>query len=157
MTRKEITKNLTEMLEKYINPNRDTRIYYAKEVTVDYGTKNECRIDFMKFKPKNNSVSGIEQGIFYAYEIKSSVEDFYSGHGTNWHISDMNYIVTTHEVYEKIKNELPYWVGFIAPSDDMWKEMEVVVKAKQHNRNKPCSELLLMMFRSANRELIRRK
>lgn len=155
--RKETTKYLSELLEKYINPHNDTRIYYAKEVTFNYGMKDECRIDYMKFKPKNNSISGIEQGIFYAYEIKSSIDDFHSGHGVNWNIADMNYIVTTREVYEQIKNELPYWVGFMTSSDDIWKSMKVIKKAKQHDRTKSCSEMLLMMFRSVNREVIKRK
>ena len=93
--RKEITKNLSNLLEKYINPTNDPRIYYAKEVTFNYGTVNECRIDYMQFCPKNNSISGIEQGIFKAFEIKSSIEDFNSGHGCNWNIADKSYLVTT--------------------------------------------------------------
>jgi len=155
MNRKETTKYLSELLEKYINPNNDPRIYYAKEVTFDYGTKNEHRIDYMQFKPKSFTVSGIEQGLFYAYEVKSSVEDFESGHGTNWYTADRSYIVTTEEVYEQIKNKLPHWVGFIAP--DTYKPLKVIKVAKQHDRIKPCSEMLLCMFRSANRELIKQK
>ena len=155
MNRKEITKKLSELLEKGINPHNDTRIYYAKEVTFDYGTKDACRIDYMLFRPRNNYISGIEQGKFYAYEIKSSVEDFHSGHGVNWGIADYTYIVTLPEVYEKIKKELPHWVGCMVPSESRWAPLEVIKKAKQYNRKKACSEMLLMMFRSANREVIK--
>ena len=82
--RPEITKNLSMALERYLNPQNDTRIYIAKEVTFDYGTNHATRVDYMRFKPVNNTVSGIEKGDFYCYEIKSSVEDFHSGHGLNF-------------------------------------------------------------------------
>lgn len=55
----------------------------AKEVTFDYATTHAIRVDYMKFKPVNNTVSGIEKGDFYCYEVKSSIEDFNSGHGLN--------------------------------------------------------------------------
>lgn len=42
--RKEITKNLSNLLEKYINPTNDPRIYYAKEVTFNYGTVSEAML-----------------------------------------------------------------------------------------------------------------
>ena len=142
------------MLEKYINPRNDTRIYYAKEVTFDYGTQDEHRIDYVEFRPKSFSVSGIEQGMFYGYEIKSCIEDFKSGHGKNWYTCDMTYLVTLPEVYEHAKDTLPHWVGLMTPE---YGELKVVKKAKPHPRNKGCSEMLLCMFRSANRENIRRK
>lgn len=81
--RPEITKMLSEHLEKQINVN-DTRVYWAKEVTFGYGTAHARRVDYMRFVPKNNSVSGIEKGDFYCYEIKSSVEDFHSKNGHNF-------------------------------------------------------------------------
>lgn len=84
MGRSEITRALSGMLEKYINPKNDSRIYWAQEVTFDYATSNAIRVDYMRFKPVNNTVSGIEKGDFYCYEIKSSVEDFRSGHGLNF-------------------------------------------------------------------------
>ena len=74
--RKSITKDLSERVEKYINPRNDPRIYWAREVTLDYGRESQCRVDYMVFKPVTNSVSGIEKGDFYCYEVKSSVEDF---------------------------------------------------------------------------------
>ena len=156
VNRKEITSKLSILLEEYLNPHKDTRIYIAKEVTFNYGRKDECRVDYMRYKPKNNTVSGIEQGMFYAYEIKSSVEDFNSGHGTNWDIADYSYIVTLPDVYASISRSLPYWVGCIVPSDKLGTSMEVIKKAKAHDRTKPCSEMLLMMFRSANRDVIKK-
>ena len=73
MTRPEITAELSAMLEKKINPHNDPRIYWAKEVTFDYSTDHAVRVDYMRFVPVNNSVSGIEKGDCYCYEIKSSV------------------------------------------------------------------------------------
>ena len=93
--RPEITKKLSMSLEKYINPKNDTRIYMAKEVTFDYATGHAIRVDYMKFKPVNNTVSGIEKGDFYCYEVKSSIEDFNSGHGLNF-IGDYNSVSYTH-------------------------------------------------------------
>lgn len=153
--RKYITKWLSECLEKYLNPHNDPRIYYAKEVTFNYAGLNECRIDYMKFTPQNNSISGIEHGVFTAYEIKSSVADFKSGHGCNWTIADKSYLVTTQEVYNEIKNLLPYWVGCIVPVEN--NTLKVIKNAKMHDRGKPLAEMLLMMFRSSNRELYKLK
>lgn len=58
MKRGEITKALSEMTEKLINPCNDPRIYWAKEVTFDYSSSHAIRVDYMKFKPVNNTVGG---------------------------------------------------------------------------------------------------
>ncbi|WP_409016164.1 hypothetical protein [Anaerostipes caccae] len=55
-SRPEITKALSLSVKKHINPRNDPRIYMAAEVTFDYGTSTAVRVDFMKFKPKNNTV-----------------------------------------------------------------------------------------------------
>ena len=83
-SRREITETLSGLLESHIDPKRDTRVYWAKEVTFDYATGHAVRVDYMLFKPVNNTVSGIEKGDFWCYEVKSSVEDFRSGHGLNF-------------------------------------------------------------------------
>lgn len=82
--RPEITAMLSLSIQRHICPNNDPRIYWAREVTFDYATMNAVRVDFMKFKPVNNTVSGIEKGDFYCYEVKSSVEDFHSKNGHNF-------------------------------------------------------------------------
>lgn len=97
MTRGETTKFLSDLAEKLINPHNDPRIYWAREVTFDYATTRAVRVDYMKFKPVNNTVSGIEKGDFYCYEVKSSVEDFRSKNGHNF-IGDYNYYVMPHDV-----------------------------------------------------------
>ena len=146
---------LSLAIEKHINPHNDPRIYWAREVTFDYATSHAVRVDYMKFKPVNNTVSGIEKGDFYCYEVKSSIEDFHSKNGHNF-IGDYNYYVMPEDVYEKIKNEIPYYVGAFVPSGmhyrGEWRELKSVKKAKRKDRERPVSEMLLMMFRSCARE-----
>ncbi len=149
--RPEITKALSLSLERYINPHNDTRIYWAKEVTFDHATGNSFRVDYMRFKPVNNSISGIEKGDFYCYEVKSSVEDFHSKNGHNF-IGDFNYYVMPAEVYAVVSKEIPHYVGVLVPSDKPWIELISVKKAKRKDRSRPVSEMLLMMFRSAARD-----
>lgn len=148
MTRGEITKSLSEMTEELINPFHDPRIYWAREVTFDYSTTHAIRVDYMKFLPVNNTVSGIEKGDFYCYEVKSSVEDFRSKNGHNF-IGDFNYYIMPHDVYLEVQNEIPYNVGVYCPNS--W-ELRAVKKAKRKDRGRPVSEMLLMMFRSAARD-----
>ena len=154
--RKQITKALSLSLERYLNPHNDPRIYIAQEVTFDCATGHAIRVDFMRFKPVNNSVSGIEKGDFYCYEIKSSVEDFHSKHGHNF-LGDYNYYVMPEDVYEKIKNEIPYNVGVFVSSMKEYRgllELYMIKKAKRKDRERPTTELLFMMFRSAARDRI---
>lgn len=158
--RKEITEMLSLSAEKHINPYNDPRIYWAREVTFDYSTQNAVRVDFMRFKPVNNTVSGIEKGDFYCYEVKSSVEDFHSKNGHNF-IGDFNYYVMPEEVYEKVNDEIPYGVGVFVPTIPVlgsdgkkWYNLESAKKAKRKDRSRPVSEMLLMMFRSCARERI---
>lgn len=156
-SRPEITKLLSLSIKMHINPTSDPRIYWAREVTFDYATCSAVRVDYMKFKPVNNTVSGIEKGDFYCYEVKSSVEDFHSKNGHNF-IGDFNYYVMPEEVYEKVKAEIPHNVGVYVPEKmnyrGMWYDLKSVKKAKRVDRERPVSEMLLMMFRSAARERV---
>ena len=101
----------------------------------DYATTHAVRVDYMKFKPVNNTVSGIEKGDFYCYEVKSSVEDFRSKNGHNF-IGDYNYYVMPHDVFIKIKAEIPYKVGGYCPCGN---ELKSVKKAVRADRERPVS------------------
>ena len=155
--RPQITTKLSDLFEEYIDPHNDPRIYWAKEVTFDYATANTVRVDYMKFKPKNNTVSGIEHGDFYCYEIKSSVEDFRSKNGHNF-LGDYNYYVMPKEVYETVEKEIPFAVGVMCPATvtgwSLAEKLQVVKLAKRKDRSRPCSEMLLMMWRSSRREVV---
>ena len=156
--RPQITKILSLSIQKYINPYNDPRIYWAREVTFDYGTDHAVRVDYMKFAPINNTVPGIEKGDFYCYEVKSSVEDFHSKNGHNF-LGDYNYYVMPEEVYEKVKKEIPYGVGVMVPTikncRGEWYGLKSVKNAKRNSRTKSVTEMLLMMFRSAARDRIK--
>lgn len=160
MSRKEITLSLSESIEKHINPKDDSRIYMAKEVTFDYATGHAIRVDYMKFKPINNTVSGIEKGDFYCYEVKSSVEDFHSKNGHNF-IGDFNYYVMPEDVYNEVKNEIPYNVGVYIPDGvnykGKWYDLKCIKKARRKDRDRPVNEMLLMMFRSCSRDVLKFK
>ena len=151
--RKETTKSLADMLWQYLNPSDDPRIYIASEVTFDYGSPDQCRVDYMRFKPLNNSVSGIEKGDVFCYEIKSCPEDFASIHGHNL-LGDYNYYVMPKETYEAVRDKLEYNAGVLCPEGD---RLESVKKARRCDRKRPLTEVLLMMFRSANREICKSK
>lgn len=103
MTRKETTKWLTELL---IKEKLSDRKYYAKEVTLDYDTSHPRRVDVMEFRPEGvMGISAIEKGIFICYEIKSCIDDVYSGNGLNFY-GEKNFIVTTMEVYQKLQDDI---------------------------------------------------
>ena len=154
LTRKEITALLSELTEKYICPNNDPRIYWAKEVTFDYSTDHKVRVDYMMFKPVNSSTSGIEHGDFFCYEIKSSVEDFHSKNGHNM-IGDYNYYVMPKDVYDKVKDNIPWGAGVLCPfGEEGTQELKSVRRATKKTRRRSATEILMMMFRSANRDLI---
>lgn len=151
MSRPEITESLSKALEKYIDPQNDPRIYWAKEVTFDYATTAPIRVDYMRFKPVNNTVSGIEKGDFICYEVKSSVEDFHSKNGHNF-IGDLNYYVMPEDVFQAVKAQIPYYVGVLVPEVC---GLQVAKKVHRKARNRPVSEMLLMMWRSSRREIVK--
>ena len=83
MDRKETTQFLSDLLVRDRLSGRGK--YYAKEVSIDYGTADVKRVDFMQFEPEGVvSISEIEKGIFTCYEIKSCKADFNSGFGKNF-------------------------------------------------------------------------
>ena len=133
-SRPEITAMLSLSIQRHIDPHGDPRIYWASEVTFDYATSKAVRVDFMKFKPVNNTVSGIEKGDFYCYEVKSSVEDFHSKNGHNF-LGDYNYYVMPEDVFERVENEIPYYVGVFIPDKlnyrGEWCDLKSVKKAKR--------------------------
>lgn len=100
MKRGEITRFLGDLL---VNDRLCKRgKYYASEVSIDYGTSDVKRVDFMQFEPSGvTAISAIEKGTFTCYEIKSCKEDVYSGNGLNF-FGEKNYIVTTMACYKDI-------------------------------------------------------
>lgn len=99
LNRKETTQLLTDIL---IHDRLSDFKYFAKEVTLDWGTAHPKRVDVMQFCPGGTTfVSDIEKGTFICYEIKSCVDDVYSGSGLNF-FGEQNYIVCTMQTYKDL-------------------------------------------------------
>lgn len=167
MDRKETTKFLGDLLKR----DRLCGKYWASEVSIDCGTTDVKRVDFMQFEPSGVvGVSGIEKGIFICYEIKSCKADYESGFGRNF-IGEKNYFVMPMETYKKIAFDIPDSIGILVPvpqtvgntnaemceemnnptqlsSDiDMWK-LHVIRYSRPQIRKKSMVELLFCMLRS---------
>jgi hypothetical protein len=113
MNRKATTMFLTDLLEESLQDRK----YYAKEVTLDYGTAHPKRVDLIQFIPAGvTCVSDIEKGEFICYEIKSCVNDVYSGNGLRFY-GEQNYIVTTKKMCEKYMKNLKI--------QHLWKQIRV--------------------------------
>lgn len=167
MGRKETTRFLSNLLIKD-RLTGDMSKYWAREVTLDYGTKNVRRVDFMQFCPANQvDISGIEKGIFICYEVKSCKADFKSGFGRNF-IGEKNYFVMPIALYKELQKELPWGVGVLCPipkssykekeiesptpldrDGEEW-ELVIVKKAFQVGRQRPMNELLFCMLRAGH-------
>ena len=117
MNRKETTKFLSALLER--RKLCGNAKYWAKEVSLDYGSVDVKRIDYLQFVPPNQcSISAIEKGIFIVYEVKSCKADFKSGFGTNF-IGEKNYFVMPMETYKEVINDIPHNVGVLALFQNM--------------------------------------
>ena len=100
MKRKEKTELLRSLLKTKLNSKRG--VHSSAEVSLDYGTKNVKRVDFVSFEPRDQaSIAGLEAGAFTFYEVKSCREDFKSGFGLNFE-GDRNYIVTDMPTYKDL-------------------------------------------------------
>lgn len=164
MNRKEITKWLGKLLEERINHRGS---YYASEVSLDYGTTDVRRMDYLQFEPASVlSVSGIEKGIFTSYEIKSCRADFNSGFGKNF-VAEKNYFVMPMETYKKVIQEIPHNIGVLVPvpltadvheefdsPHELDREIQWGLKAIRNSipkmRDRSMTELLFCMLRSGH-------
>lgn len=161
MMRPEITEFLSEILvaQRFCGFK-----YWSSEVTLNYGTTNQKRVDFMQFEPKNTTVSGIEKGEFICYEVKSCLDDYKSGHGKNFE-GDRNYFVMPMKLYNKVRKDIDYYTGVMVPiprgrtiQEEMsdptpldrslkW-DLSIVKNTHIKNRKYATSELLFCMLRS---------
>lgn len=163
-------KDITEFLGKLLERNR-LRVrgkYWAKEVTIDYGSINVKRVDYMQFEPAHQmSISGIESGIFICYEIKSCKADYMSGFGKNF-LGEKNYLVMPMSTYKELAGEIPQKVGVMVPVPeyrnvydefenpteltdkvDDWK-LNIIKSAIPTHRKRGMVELLFCMLRSGH-------
>lgn len=163
-------KETTEFLSNLLIHKKLGNGYWASEVSIDYGTTDVRRVDFMQFEPAGVvGISGIEKGIFICYEIKSCKADFESGFGRNF-IGEKNYFVMTMKTYAKVVFDIPDAIGVLVPipegvgnasteiskefdnptelsSDVEWK-LHTIRYPKPRIRKRSMVELLFCMLRS---------
>lgn len=165
MNRKETTEFLSNLLitDRFSGAGK----YWAREVSLDYGTANVRRVDFMQFCPPGVvSVSELEKGTFVSYEVKSCKADFNSGFGKNFE-TEKNYLVMPMQLYNEIIDEIPYDIGVIVPipihrkdyeehldpteltADEEWK-LRIIRPAHARQRKRSITELLFCMLRSGH-------
>ena len=112
-SRKKTTEWLSKMVMRDLfHVPGDKRFYWASEVTFanklyEPGKTPEIRVDFVSFKPVNQTPGGIDSGEFTCYEVKSCMADFKSDHGHNL-IGDRNYYVMPESLYRKLLEEDPH-------------------------------------------------
>lgn len=165
MDRKETTEFLGKLLkkEKFSGMGK----YWASEVSIDYGTTDVKRVDFMQFEPIGVcGISAIEKGNFTCYEIKSCKADVKSGFGQNF-IAEKNYFVMPMKTYKEIIHEIPQGIGVLVPIPvyaDKYKEFEnptelsmdkewklySIRKCIPKLRKRSMTELLFCMLRSGH-------
>lgn len=158
MTRKETT----DFLGKLLIQTRLGNGCWAKEVSIDYGTTDVRRVDFIQFKPAGVvSASEIEKGIFICYEVKSCKADFESGFGRNF-IAEKNYFVMPMTTYKEVIQDIPNGIGVLVPIPERYAEFEnpteltdeiywklwAVRHPREQMRKKSMTELLFCMLRS---------
>ena len=165
MNRKETTEFLSNLLITDRLSGRGK--YWAREVSLDYGTTDVRRVDFMQFCPPGVvSVSELEKGIFVSYEVKSCKADFNSGFGKNFE-TEKNYLVMPMQLYNEITDEIPYDIGVITPippyrkdyeeylepteltADKEWR-LRIIRPAHARQRKRSITELLFCMLRSGH-------
>lgn len=162
MNRKETTAFLSSLLMERLG----ARAYWAREVSLDYGSINVKRVDFMQFEPSGVvHISEIEKGIFTSYEVKSCKADYNSGCGKNFE-TEKNYFVMPMELYKELAAEIK-GIGVMCPvpvlKDKLdefenptplergvrW-ELKVMKPAQRMYRKRSMMELLFCMLRAGH-------
>lgn len=93
------TQQTIEIEEAIIRRFNNMREHAVLEVTIGYLGNEIC--DAVKYDVKGN---------FTCFEIKTSVDDFRSKNKVSFH-GHFNCYVLTNEVYEKVKDEIPKYIG----------------------------------------------
>ncbi|MBB5887728.1 hypothetical protein [Lactovum miscens] len=151
MNRPDITKSLSDLVRTRL---KNTCNFWAEEVNLDYSTK---RVDFVGFSARNGvfaRVSEIEHGAFDFYEVKSSMNDFNSGHGKNWE-GDRNYLVCERELADELYSKmlLPQNTEVLCPNKPRTALVTAYKDYQSSKRTKAASEILWNMIcaRSSNK------
>ena len=101
------------------------------------------RVDFLTYETS---------GVWRAYEIKRDKADFYSGHAWSW-IGHFNYFIMPKELYNEVKNDIPYGIGVWCICENgkrKWMECE----KKPKKRELLCSpnDMMFSLMQGLSRE-----
>lgn len=159
-------KDITDLLSNLLIQRFGSRTYWAREVSLDYGSINVKRVDFMQFEPVGVvHISEIEKGIFTSYEVKSCKADYNSGFGRNFE-TEKNYFIMPMELYKELATEIN-GIGVMCPipvfgnkedefesptpldADVLW-ELKVIKPAQKMYRKRSMTELLFCMLRAGH-------
>ena len=149
MSRSETTAMLSKLVEKRLSSRCQL---WGAEVSFDRGMTNECRIDYMGFHPyaDHNFIGAacVELGTFEAYEVKSCMADYESGHGLNF-IGDKNYLVCTRELAEQLRGRLIRCDGVLVP-DKPGNKLVTCYELGNYGsrRSHPASEMLWQIVKA---------
>lgn len=106
------TKDLEKLLAKHFDDRND---FYVFECTLGwYGSEI---VDCVMYNCQRE---------IYCYEIKQSVSDFHSKNKLSF-FGNKNYFVMPYELYEKVKNEIPYGIGVYVAIDRLEEKSEETI------------------------------
>lgn len=118
---------------------------------------NYSNMTYEKFSDFVNNIGYFEGKIdcmnrkIYVYDEGQAREDILNLMDEYDVKDDFNYYVMPEDVYEKVKDEIPYKVGVLVPEKKNyrgeWYDLKSVKKSARKDRERPVSEMLLMMFR----------
>lgn len=149
--RGDVTRQLGDALVRGVFGFPDPRVYWSREVTFDCTGPKPVRVDFMRYKPRNQCVAGLEAGEFHCFEIKSCAADLRSGHGMNF-LGDRNYVVCPDGLVPVVRDVLPFGVGIYAMGPQG--TLECVKPSRLDYRRRSALECMFAMMRSNGRDAI---
>lgn len=118
--------------------------YGVFEVAVPRSITNKYhreRVDLLSYETN---------GIFRAYEIKRTKQDFYSGCTWSW-IGNYNYFVMPDSLYMEVKDDVPDGIGVWLVREHS-KTMECIKKPKRRDLLCPEEDLRFALMQALSRE-----
>lgn len=112
---------------------------------------NNERVDLLAFEIHGGF--GVNKGIWRMYELKLSVSDFHSDNKITF-LGHYNYYVMPYELYEKVKGEIPDWVGVYCIHTNKWGTRSCKLEKKPKKQELKVNHLSLMfsLLQSLSRE-----
>jgi hypothetical protein len=156
MNRAETTAMLSENLERFVLKKyplwgAEVRLNDERDVFADSESKG--RVDYMAIETlgMSHSIRSIEAGYVHAFEVKSCMEDFRSGHGLN-RVGDVNWLVMTAHLSEQLIDQgvdTSGWNRLVWLGDKFTNSSTVYAHAT--SRKMPMSQALWLILTNSDR------